>query len=371
MTPVRRNPRAGMTLVELLVVVAILGILAVAVLPNLAGREGSRAVRLAAANVSAQFAKSQSIAIARSTTYGIWIDSLPNNPAACIDVYFSDVPSPYRGDTFDAQFVVTPVGSGSAALTGSSSAGPSVCIASLSSPAFGHFINPGNLIQFNDSGPFFDFRQTTTGWIAALRPTTNQTASNTLWPAPSPAAHSFAIHRLPTRAGQPLTLSAGAAIDIVWSGVGTQRFGTGILLGDGNATPGTTADDWLLDPDYAAAINPPATANPATIIGLFDAAGSFTEVCYVANSPTPATTTRLSVQGPLYLLVGRLDRCGLPYNPSPTENNPGANWQYPDCFWIAIDPKTGVIKTAEVVPNSVTARQSQGYVRAGLATSKL
>ena len=55
---------AGMTLVELLVVVSILVLLSAAVLPNLAGREGTRAVQAAAANVSAQSAKAQGAAIA-------------------------------------------------------------------------------------------------------------------------------------------------------------------------------------------------------------------------------------------------------------------------------------------------------------------
>jgi prepilin-type N-terminal cleavage/methylation domain-containing protein len=369
MTPVQRYTRAGMTLVELLVVVAILGLLSVAVLPNLAGREGSRAVRLAASNASAQFAKSQSSAIARKKMVGIWLNPLPNNSAACIDLYFADVPDSYRGDTFNAKFTVSPTAS--TFLSGTLTSVPIGSAASLGSPGFGNFANPGNLIQFNDVGPFFDFCLIGGSWIASLRSTSSQTPANTLWPAPAPAAHRFAIHRLPTRAGQPLTLPVGAAIDVAWSGVGSQRFGTGILLGDGNTTPGNANDDWLIDPDYAAAINPPATASPATIIALFDAAGSFAEMCYVANSPTPATTTRFSVQGPLYLLVGRVDRCGLPYNPAPTDSSPGANWQYPDSFWIAIDPRTGVIKTAEVSPNSVTARASQAFIRAGLATAKL
>ena len=378
MHPDRQSIRVGMTLVELLVVVAILGLLSVVVLPNLAGKEGTRALRLAAGNVSAQFAKSQSLAISRRSIYGIWLQPLPTNSAACIDLYFSDVPDPYRGDTFDAKFTVAPAASGSnATLTGSSSSGSTVCVASLSGTAFANFTNPGNLVQFNDCGPFYDFLLSGT-WTARLRTTTSQTPTNTLWPAPPPAAHRFAIYRLPTRPGQPLTLPAGTAIDMVWSGIGTQRFGTrptpggsADLLGDGSSTPQTT-DDWRSDPEYLQASVPEtlgSAAKPGAVVPLFDASGALAEMCYIATAP--ASTARFPVQGPLYLLIGRVDRCGLPYNPAPTDSNPGANWQYSDSFWIAIDPKTGVIKTAEVVPNSATARDSQRFIRAGLATGNL
>jgi hypothetical protein len=147
------------------------------------------------------------------------------------------------------------------------------------------------------------------------------------------------------------------AVDVAWSGVATVRFGIAGLAGDAG---------WTFDPAYPLAC---AAGTPGNIVALFDASGALAEMCYIATAP--ASTARFAVQGPLYLLIGRVDRCGLPYNPAPTESNPGANWQYSDSFWIAVDPKTGVIKTAEVVPNSVTARGSQGFIRAGLATGKL
>jgi len=327
----RHDVRAGMTLVELLVVVSILVLLSAAVLPNLAGRKGSRALQIAAANVSGQFAKSQSLAISRRV----------------LDLYFAGVPEPYRGDTFDAKFSVTPVASGTAMISGT----PAGCAASLSSPAFGNFANPGNLIQFNDAGPLYDFRITGGGTTATFRATASQTGSNTLWPASAPSAHRFAIYRLPTRAGQPLTLAAGTAIDMVWSGVGTRRFGEATLGGDAG---------WTCDPDYAAACAPGSPGSPripATVVALFNPSGALDEMCYIANS-SAAATTRFAVSSPLYLLVGRVDRCGLPYNPAPTEDNPGANWQYPESRWIAIDPKTGVIKSAEPVNNATTALDS-------------
>jgi prepilin-type N-terminal cleavage/methylation domain-containing protein len=373
MRSIRHHLKAGMTLVELLVVVSILVLLSAVVLPNLAGREGGRAVQLASTNVSAQFAKAQSVAISRKGSHGIWLTPLPNNAAACVDLYSSDVPDPYRGDTFDAKFTVAPSPSWSFATL---VATPSGCAASLATATFGNFANAGNLIQFNEAGPRYDFRFNTPGspgMFAVLRPTANQTSGNSIWPAPPPAAHRFAIYRLPTRAGQPLTLPQGVAIDMAWSGVATQRFGTvvaapgsPVLGGDGQATapPG---DDWTFDPAYQSAS---VVGSPATVVTMYDAAGSLAEMCYIANASS-ASTTRFFPQGPIYLLVGRVDRCGLPYNSAPTDDNPGANWQYRDSRWIAIDPRTGIVKVAEPLVGAtvITARESQSLIRAGLTAS--
>ena len=347
-----------MTLVELLVVVSILVLLSAVVLPNLAGREGTRAVQLASTNVSAQFAKAQSIAISRKASHGIWLDPLPSNAAACIDLHSSDVPDPYRGDTFDAKFTVTPATPTTATLTPT----PAGCAASLASPSFGNFANPGNLVQFNNVGPLYDLRLIGGNLTALLRPAMSQTPANSLWPSPAPAAHRFAVYRMPSRAGQPLTLPAGMAIDVAWSGIATSRFGTVALAGDGSTTSPLT-DDWLIDTDYRNA----SIGSPATIVAMYDASGAFAEMCYIANATT-ASTTRGAPQGPLYLLVGRADRCGLPYNPALTDDNPGANWQYRDSRWIAVDPRTGIVKVAEPVVGAsiLTARESQALIRSGL-----
>lgn len=336
-----------MTLVELLVVVSILGLLAVTVLPNLAGADGQREVRTAAGAVSSQLTRGPSLAIEQRRSAGTWLEPLAANPWACIDIFSTVVPPSYRGDSFAATFRVEPSANPLVAdLTPSPPAG----VASLQPPggsALGNFTQSGNLVQFGDSGPLFDIVFINGGWKALRRTAAGQTPANTIWPAQPPAEHPFAIHRLPMRLGQPLVLGGGAAIDLYWSGMGNTLFSQ--------------------DNRYNSAGN---ATSPPKIAMLCDSAGSFSELCFIASN-SGFQTARIPVTAPVYLLVGRLDRCGQAYQQTPTKQSPGANWQAPDSFWIGIDPQSGIVKVTEVKPRSISVLDSQEYVRAGLSASKL
>jgi hypothetical protein len=72
------------------------------------------------------------------------------------------------------------------------------------------------------------------------------------------------------------------------------------------------------------------------------------------------TTTRLTVTGPVFLLLGRADRAGqASAAANPADDSVGANWQYSDSVWIAIDPFTGAVRSAECKPNAAGANDTE------------
>lgn len=356
----------GMTLIELLVVMSILGLLSVTVLPAFSNGESARAGRRAAAAVSSLVAQSQATALGRATAAGLWIE--PLSGVAAIDLSIAQRPEPYRGDTFTAAVSLTRPANPSdpVQLTfsrgGADVAQMSALQTAISAPGSGPrpLVSDGDLIQIGHGADLFtllgEASPTGRGFQARLRPEAGQTPANTLWPTPSLAGgsttwHSFTIHRKPAPIGALESLGNGMAIDLAWSGVGTERFGPAPLAGDDGYPP-------------LAGYN----AGQALAV-MFDSAGAVTEVVFLNTTLSGAAAeASLPVRGPILLLVGRIDRCGLPYAPAPTEANPGANWQYADSMWIAIDPKTGLARS---VPPALhlqnlpvtNARDSQSFVR--------
>jgi len=350
--------RHGMTLIELLVVMSILGLLSVTVLPAFSNGESARAGRRAAAAVSSLVAQSQATALGRAPAAGLWIE--PLSAVAAIDLSIAQRPEPYRGDTFTAAVSLTPPASPTdpVQLTfsrgGADVAQMSALQSALSAPGAGPrpLVSDGDLIQIGHGADLFmlerDTRSTSNGYQARLRPEAGQTPANTLWPTPSAAGrsttwHSFTIHRKPAPMGALQSLGHGMAIDLAWSGVGTERFGPAPLAGDDGYTP-------------------LAGYNPGQALAMmFDSAGAVAEVVFLNTALSGAgAEASVPVHGPILLLVGRIDRCGLPYNPAPTEDSPGANWQYADSIWIAIEPLSGVCKTAACDAKAVATTLASG-----------
>ena len=319
MTSQFSHRRVGMTLVELLVVVTILGLLAVAVLPNLANSSDARRTREAARTVSSYIAKAQSRAIGHTEWAGFWLVPPTTNSTAsfALDLFLADVPQVFRGDSLPTLVsgTVTPAG------------GFSISLGSLNGSTVSG--TTGDLVRFDGEGPWFNFA---TANLVTLRSDVNQTVLNTAWP--SPASHTFELLRQPIRAGSPLSLADGRCVDTYWSGQGTASSYVGF------------------------------GASPGNIAVLFDGTGRLRQL--VVNA------ARISINGPLFLLIGRSDRAGQSYaSLSSTDDSLGANWQYGDSFWIAIDPLTGVAKVAECTPAATVPFASQTYIRSEiLATGR-
>jgi hypothetical protein len=69
------------------------------------------------------------------------------------------------------------------------------------------------------------------------------------------------------------------------------------------------------------------------------------------------------------LLVGKSIRAGQAFvTLNPSDDSVGANWQYPDSFWIAIDPASGIAKAAECAAAAADVVGSQAFIRSELST---
>lgn len=323
------HDRSGMSLTELLVVIAILGLLAITVVPAFGTSAELRRTRGASRAVSSVMAKAQARSIGRPTWSGFRI--LPMSSGSGADrVVVVDSHPPYRGDTATAAVTVA------AGATGTGTATPVVAgdFAWLSSLA----ITANDVIRFDGRGPAFRITSANALPILfALRGPSGgedvgQSQLNTPWPSAGP--HTVEIFRQPMPAGTPFVIPENRVIDLRWS-----RYGAG---GSFNA------DD--------------------TVTVLFDSSGRMRQISAVAVTGSQTTIT---ASMPLFLLVGRADRAGrneqLPLDPN--DDTLGANWQYADSWWLAIDPGAGIVKAAECNATADTLIDSQRFIRQTLTDS--
>jgi type II secretory pathway pseudopilin PulG len=310
-----------MTLVELLVAVAILGLLAIAVLPSFATTTDRNRAREASRAVTSFISQAQGRAIGRQTPVGFGIVKLAASTGSpAIDLVPAMVPEPYRGDTPAATVRLTPPTTApffrmDLAFSNADPAAPNVGC------------ETGDLIRFDGRGPWFEFLarpgsvpvyQCSLRSDATVDTIASQTPVNTAWPALAPTEHAFEILRRPRRAGAAMSLGEGRCIDVHWSWAGQTRL---------------------------------AFAEQVINV-LFDSTGAVRQIV--------AGPSRLSPDGDILLLVGRIDRAGqapvLPLPATASDDSIGANWQYPDSNWISINPLSGACRTAPC--DAAAARQS-------------
>jgi prepilin-type N-terminal cleavage/methylation domain-containing protein len=328
----RDHRLAGMTLVELLVVVTIFGILAVTVLPNIANTADDRRTRESVRVITSYVAKAQSRAIGRQQWAGFTMVPPNATSTSAIDLFLADVPEPYRGDSLTASVTVAP-----STATEQTLAFTDAFLAGVSAVA------AGDLIRFDCRGAWYELRVGTSATTCVQRSKgidalAGQNEFNTPWPAAAPAKHTFEILRQPTRSGSPQSLGDGRCIDLYWSGHGSAA-------------------------TYASAMFGSAAAGTSATV-LFDGSGCVRQLSL--------GTSRFAPRGPVMLLVGQSIRAGQgAATLDPSDDSVGANWQYPDSFWIAIDPASGIAKAAECVAGAADVVASQSFIRSELSTGGL
>jgi type II secretory pathway pseudopilin PulG len=299
-----------MTLVELLVVVAILGLLSVVVLPNLSNTGDARKAREAARGLSGFVASTQSRAIGTRGGSGLWIEPLPNvitdaqgiEHLVAIDLFAATIPQPYGGESLDAAVVVAPSGA-----TGNT--------AGLTFVPGGSFVQPSTLATASNAfirfaGSPATFRLESSGgsaWQARMISGRNQTAYNTPWPVTGPLGIAYEVIVDATK-DPSVSLSLGNAIgiDLTWTQLGS-------------ATP------WGLTPSGTI---PPLQIRASQV--LYDSAGRPTNAVRSGGLAEPMID-------PVCLLVAPLEMI----QEATCFTKPGA-------YWVAIDPRGGAPRVGEV-----------------------
>jgi prepilin-type N-terminal cleavage/methylation domain-containing protein len=340
----RANSRRGMTLLELMIVVMILGLLAVVVLPAISTSIESRRFREASRNVSSFIARSQVRALDAPHPRGLMIQPLAANPLAAIDLFFASTPSPYCGESMSANVTIQSPG------TSTNIASLALQFDLLSDARIRgqlRFVRPGDAIRFGTGGPEYCFVPDKGTGPHAVRMwlEDSQAAGNTPWPRGEKVP--FRIRRQPHRSSSGIMqLQRGAAIDIPWSCIGTRP------LYDPSVPP---SDRVIKD-----------ITQPVTL--LFDRSGKPDQLVHSGG-------VRTIVGAPLFLLIGSAELAGNGYLPGVAGEVPndadagplGANWQYNNSVWLAVDNGTGAVKFGPVASQATNVVASQRFVRLTIA----
>ena len=387
-THYRDRFRTGMSLLELMVVIVILGLLAVSIIPAIDAND-ERKAREAAITVSSLVASANSRARQTSDGAGIWLEPLDK----------STTPSRGSADLFVAQPGYSYVGEDSAAQSHvflnpipnlNPASQQAVAVFSLQTcpniesycDLYSQIYIEGRLYYLTLPAPLqksllpppYDTQPTdgiiSIGLITTILPDTDAIPTSSpaydaleafpKYPALDSGHPTFRIDNSPTRSSTaPLSLPNGYVVDIAWSSYGNMLFiNSGNLL---DGTPNTfTGIDYFLP------------SEPVVI--MFNSVGNIQELRYRIDFMGQKHDYRIHRNADVFLLIGRADRAGNAFVQNPTENNPGANWQYPDSRWIKISRSGGaalISDTVSSVNNNVTdVLASQQFVRRSLGASR-
>jgi type II secretory pathway pseudopilin PulG len=142
--------RPGLTLIELLIVIAILMIVTVAAVPLLQPPNADRKLREAAREFVSTLDLAKARAIETGRPAGIWIDPQPavNGVVESYKIFLCDVPPPYAGDTLSSSASFNTTGN-QVTLNGASSVS--------------QLCKYGDTIRFNSRGTYYSIAGGTAG----------------------------------------------------------------------------------------------------------------------------------------------------------------------------------------------------------------
>ncbi|MCS7306702.1 MAG: prepilin-type N-terminal cleavage/methylation domain-containing protein [Thermoguttaceae bacterium] len=296
------SSRTGLTLVELLVVVTILVMLTAVVIPVLTPSLESRRMREAARQVNLYLNRARSMAMEKKRPVGVWLQRRSDLPQAVTQLFLveelfpASVASNARIDTSSGNVVFT-----------------------------NYTPQRGDYLQVNFQGPFWQV--TTDSAPYGLRPIG---LARTSLPVTPPGGLPIQVRRMGPDSfhrslAAALELPAGVAVDTTYSGVG---------------------DDSRFNQTNA----------PGAVLIMFSSKGEIDSVGWFTHSGNQTGYQRQTVQEPIYLLVGKLNRI-------PQGEDGQTNLRDLGNLWVVVMPQTGVVRTAELAANTGTVADARRIAR--------
>lgn len=301
--------RRAMTLVELMVVIVIIGLLAVAVGPLFQGRSERRRYAEAGGVVTAHFNAVMARAIGSAGGEGGWLPVDPTStPDTITTLGFT------RSRNTPGLLSVSTVSGGIATVT-----------LTPAPPTPTGMTGPTGLIHVAGYPVPYELLSAT-----QMRFLPGYSAENAAFPALGQNYNFRASippqQRVTTASGE---LSGGFCVDLTASTIGVHGF---------------------TDPSQIVAL-----AGVDTLAVMFDSTGRATTVWREdLGASVRWRWTTLDARQPVALLIGQAYRTTLPVVDQPTDDEPGPNLQSPDAVWVVIDPRATIVRTVSnnAVPNT-------------------
>ena len=298
--------RAGLTLIELMVVISIIVILVVSSLPALLPALEKRRTREAARLTNTALGRARGVAIANGRPAGLLIQRMRTKGNGSLLLFQAVVPPPYAGDTIDAKLVLTAQG-------GVGRDGRIRLQAAEDPNSRGTFsgglVKVGDHIQFNYQGPLYKITGGNQGTGGFIRPPLTVTAqlgkgAEVPWTAGNQIAVPYQIFRQPIKtAAEPAQLPAGTVIDL-----GQSRESRS---GSVRPLPGLRSESQF------------------PIIITFAADGSLDRIYHSGG-------LQVRPQGSVHLLIGKLELLGA------------ENLQELSNLWVSVGRQTGLVTTSKI-----------------------
>ena len=295
MRPVRFSPGLyytyGFTLVELLVVMAIMAILLAIAVPAMRPAMEERRIREAARGVVVYFGAARTRALESGQACGVRISRFDGLPQCAMELFQAKVPAPYGGDTLDSRATLTVAGATvQATINGFS----------------GSLVQQGDLVQFNHQGPLYTVISADGSGLTASADLSQ--GQQLPWTdAPSEPVPYKIFRQPPQESAIPLQLPAGSVIDLGWSGT--------------DSTPALLA------------------GGTGPVVIMFSPGGGIDRV-YIDGVAQPLIE-------PIYLLVGKREWVGAAAG--------SENWRDPCSLWVVLNPRTGLVTTSPIMPGDTVA----------------